>query len=36
MSVRKNVGKIANTNYKTLEVFQNLNIPKIIGFLTTE
>jgi len=29
MSVRKNVGKIAITNYKTLEVFQNLNIPKI-------
>tara|TARA_Y100001949_G_scaffold175851_1_gene186822 strand:+ start:81 stop:1064 length:984 start_codon:yes stop_codon:yes gene_type:complete len=29
MSVRKNIGKIAITNYKTLEVFQNLNIPKI-------
>jgi len=29
MSVRKNIGKTAITNYKTLEVFQNLNIPKI-------
>ena len=29
MSVRKNIGKIAITNYKTLEVFQNINIPKI-------
>ena len=29
MSVRKNIGKMAITNYKTLEVFQNINIPKI-------
>ena len=29
MSVRKDKGKIAITNYKTLKVFQNLNLPKI-------
>ena len=29
MSVRKEKGKIAITNYKTLKVFQNLNLPKI-------
>ncbi len=29
MAVRKDKGKIAITNYKTIEVFQNLNIPKI-------
>jgi len=29
MAVRKDKGKIAITNYKTLEIFQNLNIPKI-------
>ena len=29
MAVRKEKGKIATTNYKTLKVFQNLNIPKI-------
>jgi 23S rRNA pseudouridine1911/1915/1917 synthase len=29
MAVRKEKGKIAITNYKTLKVFQNLNIPKI-------
>jgi len=29
MTVRKEKGKIAITNYKTLEVFQNLNLPKI-------
>ena len=29
MSVRKDKGKIAITNYKTLKVFQNFNLPKI-------
>ena len=29
MAVRKEKGKIAITNYKTLEVFQNSNLPKI-------
>ena len=29
MSVRKERGKIAITNYKTLEIFQNSNLPKI-------
>ena len=29
MSIRKNIGKIAITNYKTLEIFQNSNLPKI-------
>ena len=29
MSVRKEKGKIAITNYKTLKVFQNENLPKI-------
>ena len=29
MSVRKEKGKIAITNYKTLKVFQNFNLPKI-------
>jgi len=29
MVVRKEKGKIAITNYKTLEIFQNLNLPKI-------
>jgi len=29
MSVRKDKGKTAITNYKTLEIFQNLNLPKI-------
>ena len=29
MSVRKEKGKIAITNYKTLEIFQNSNLPKI-------
>jgi 23S rRNA pseudouridine1911/1915/1917 synthase len=29
MSVRKEKGKIAITNYKTLKIFQNLNLPKI-------
>ena len=29
MTVRKDKGKIAITNYKTLEIFQNLNLPKI-------
>ncbi len=29
MSVRKEKGKIAITNYKTLKVFQNTNVPKI-------
>ena len=29
MSVKKEKGKIAITNYKTLEIFQNLNLPKI-------
>ena len=29
MSVRKEKGKIAITNYKTLEIFQNTNLPKI-------
>ena len=29
MAVRKEKGKIAITNYKTLKVFQNLNLPKI-------
>ena len=29
MSVKKNKGKKAITNYKTLEVFQNINLPKI-------
>ena len=29
MTVRKEKGKIAITNYKTLKVFQNLNLPKI-------
>ena len=29
MAVRKEKGKIAITNYKTLKIFQNLNLPKI-------
>ena len=29
MTVRKEKGKIAITNYKTLEIFQNSNLPKI-------
>ena len=29
MSVSKSKGKLAITNYKTLEIFQNLNVPKI-------
>ena len=29
MAVRKEKGKIAITNYKTLEIFQNFNLPKI-------
>ena len=29
MAVRKEKGKIAITNYKTLKVFQNLSLPKI-------
>ena len=29
MAVRKEKGKMAITNYKTLKVFQNLNLPKI-------
>ena len=29
MAVSKNKGKIAITNYKTLKIFQNLNLPKI-------
>ena len=29
MAVRKEKGKIAITNYKTLKVFQNINLPKI-------
>ena len=29
MAVRKEKGKIAITNYKTIKVFQNLNLPKI-------
>ncbi|RZO49435.1 MAG: RluA family pseudouridine synthase [Candidatus Pelagibacterales bacterium] len=29
MSVRKDKGKIAITNYRTLKIFQNLNLPKI-------
>ncbi len=29
MSVRKEKGKVAITNYKTLKIFQNLNLPKI-------
>ena len=29
MAVRKEKGKMAVTNYKTLKVFQNLNLPKI-------
>ena len=29
MAVRKDKGKKAITNYKTLETFQNLNLPKI-------
>jgi 23S rRNA pseudouridine1911/1915/1917 synthase len=29
MSVKKNIGKTAITNYKTLKVFQNINLPKI-------
>ena len=29
MAVRKNNGKIAITNYKTIEIFENLNVPKI-------
>ena len=29
MAVKKEKGKIAITNYKTLKVFQNLNLPKI-------
>ena len=29
MSVRKEKGKVAITNYKTLKIFQNYNIPKI-------
>ena len=29
MAVRKEKGKIAITNYKTLKIFQNVNLPKI-------
>ena len=29
MAVRKEKGKIAITNYKTLKIFQNINLPKI-------
>lgn len=29
MTVRKKKGKIAITNYKTIKIFQNLNLPKI-------
>ena len=29
MSVRKEKGKVAITNYKTLKIFQNENLPKI-------
>jgi len=29
MAVRKEKGKIAITNYKTIKIFQNLNLPKI-------
>ena len=29
MAVRKEKGKIAITNYKTLKIFQNLNLPKV-------
>ena len=29
MAVRKEKGKIAITNYKTLEIFQNFNLPKV-------
>ena len=29
MAVRKEKGKMAITNYKTIKVFQNLNLPKI-------
>ena len=29
MAVRKEKGKLAVTNYKTLKVFQNLNLPRI-------
>ena len=29
MSVRKEKGKMAITNYKTIKIFQNLNLPKI-------
>jgi len=29
MAVRKEKGKISITNYKTLKIFQNLNLPKI-------
>jgi 23S rRNA pseudouridine1911/1915/1917 synthase len=29
MSVKKEKGKMAITNYKTLEIFQNINLPKI-------
>ena len=29
MAVRKKKGKIAITNYKTIKIFQNLNLPKI-------
>ena len=29
MAVRKEKGKVAITNYKTIKVFQNLNLPKI-------
>ena len=32
MAVRKDKGKKAVTNYKTLKVFQNLNLPKIFKF----
>ena len=29
MAVRKEKGKMAITNYKTIKIFQNLNLPKI-------
>ena len=29
MAVRKEKGKIAITNYKTIKIFQNLNLPRI-------
>ena len=29
MAVRKEKGKIAITNYKTLQIFQNFNLPRI-------